>query len=43
VCNKEVTYNGVRIKKGIVVTVPAFPLHYDEEYYPDPYRFNPDR
>ncbi|XP_046646973.1 cytochrome P450 3A24-like [Daphnia pulicaria] len=43
VCNKEVTYNGVRIKKGIVVTVPAFALHYDEEYYPDPYRFNPDR
>jgi len=42
-CNKEVTYNGVRIKKGIVVTVPAFALHYDEEYYPDPYRFNPDR
>jgi len=27
----------------MIVTVPAFALHYDEEYYPDPYRFNPDR
>ncbi|XP_046646974.1 cytochrome P450 3A24-like [Daphnia pulicaria] len=42
-CNKEVTYNGVHIKKGMIVTVPAFALHYDEEYYPDPNRFNPDR
>ncbi|XP_057380168.1 cytochrome P450 3A41-like [Daphnia carinata] len=42
-CNKEVTYKGIHIKKGMVVTVPAFPLHYNEEYYPDPYRFNPDR
>ena len=42
-CNKDVTYDGVHIKKGIVVTVPIFALHYDEEYYPDPYTFNPDR
>nr|CAH0110992.1 unnamed protein product [Daphnia galeata] len=42
-CNKEVNYDGVQIKKGVVVTVSAFALHYDEEYYPDPYRFNPDR
>ena len=42
-CNKEVNYDGVQIKKGVIVTVSAFALHYDEEYYPDPYRFNPDR
>nr|CAH0107507.1 unnamed protein product [Daphnia galeata] len=42
-CNKEVTYNGIHIRKGMVVTVPTFALHYDEEYYPDPYRFNPER
>lgn len=42
-CNKDVTYKGIHIKKGMVVTVPAFALHYDEEYYPEPNRFNPDR
>ena len=42
-CNEEVTYDGIQIKKGMVVTVSAFALHYDEDYYPDPYRFNPDR
>ena len=42
-CNKEVTYNGIKIKKGMVVNVPAFALHYDKEYYPEPNRFNPDR
>ena len=36
-------YNGVHIKKGTVVTVPVFSLHYDEEYYPKPEAFNPDR
>lgn len=42
-CNKDVTYKGVHIKKGTIVTVPSFALHYDEEYYPDPLTFNPDR
>nr|CAH0107691.1 unnamed protein product [Daphnia galeata] len=37
------SYNGIHVKKGTVVTVPAFALHYDEEYYPDPHTFNPDR
>ena len=42
-CNKDVTYKGIHIKKGVVVTVPSFALHYDEEYYPDPDKFDPDR
>ena len=42
-CNKDVTYNNIKIKKGTVVTVPAFALHYDADYYPEPEVFNPDR
>ena len=42
-CNKDVTYNGIHIKKGTVVSVPIFALHYDADYYPDPETFNPDR
>lgn len=26
-----------------MVTVPSYALHYDEGYYPEPNRFNPDR
>lgn len=43
VCTKDFNNNGVDIKKGMIIAVPAFPLHYDEEYYPEPDRFNPDR
>lgn len=42
-CNKDVSYNGIHIKKGMLVSVPVFPLHYSEEYYSDPETFNPDR
>ena len=42
-CNKEVIYNNVTINKGMVVTVPTFALHYNEEYYPDPEKFDPQR
>ncbi|XP_046443689.1 cytochrome P450 3A16-like [Daphnia pulex] len=42
-CNKDVTYNGIEIKKGTMITVPSFALHYDPDSYPDPETFNPDR
>lgn len=45
VCQKdwrdEVT--GLEIKEGVTVQVPCFALHYDEEFYPDPYEFRPER
>ncbi|XP_057379555.1 cytochrome P450 3A11-like [Daphnia carinata] len=43
VCNKDIIANGVYIKKGMLVTVPTYALHYDPDYYPDPFKFNPDR
>nr|CAH0100172.1 unnamed protein product [Daphnia galeata] len=44
-CTKDYSYdNGrIKIKKGQLVTVPAFALHHMEEYYPDPEKFNPER
>ena len=42
-CNKDVTYNEIEIKKGTMITVPTFALHYDPDNYADPETFNPDR
>ena len=42
-CNKDITYGKLHIPKGLTVKVAIYPLHYSEEYYPDPEKFNPDR
>ena len=31
------------IPKGTIIVIPAYSLHHDPEYYPDPYTFNPER
>ena len=31
------------LEKGTVVQIPTMAVHYDSEYYPDPYQYNPDR
>jgi len=42
-CNKDVTYDGIHIPKGTIITISPYSLHYSEEYYTDPETFNPDR
>ncbi len=44
-CTKDIFYDnrGIHIKKGVIVTVPAYALHHMEEYYPDPENFDPER
>nr|QST15050.1 CYP360A10 protein [Diaphanosoma celebensis] len=42
-CNKAVSYDGIDIKEGVIVSVPVYALHYSEEYYPQPEKFDPDR
>lgn len=44
-CTKDYSYENGRIqmKKGQLVTVPAYALHRMEEYYPDPEKFDPER
>ncbi|NXS10020.1 CP3AC protein, partial [Neodrepanis coruscans] len=43
VCKETVELNGVTIPKGMVVTIPAFVLHRDPEYWPEPDEFRPER
>nr|APA31878.1 cytochrome p450 01657 [Brachionus plicatilis] len=43
VANEDYEYNGMKIKKGMVWSVPIWALHHDPEIYPNPYEFRPDR
>lgn len=44
-CVKDYQIPGTQqvIEKGTDIFIPVFGLQYDEKYYPDPTRFNPDR
>ncbi|XP_071427227.1 cytochrome P450 3A29-like isoform X1 [Pithys albifrons albifrons] len=43
VCKKTVDINGVTIPKDMVVIIPAFVLHRDPAYWPEPDEFRPER
>ncbi|XP_038676066.1 cytochrome P450 3A21-like [Scyliorhinus canicula] len=43
VCKKDVQLNGITVPKGTVVMVPAYVLHRDPEYWPEPEEFRPER
>ncbi|XP_054713600.1 cytochrome P450 3A8-like [Uloborus diversus] len=34
---------GIKIPKGMLVTIPAYAVHKDPKYFPDPEKFDPDR
>nr|CAD7574931.1 unnamed protein product [Timema californicum] len=44
-CTKTFTFPGTNhvIEKGTRLTIPAYALHHDPKYFPDPEQFNPDR
>ncbi|GCC29911.1 hypothetical protein chiPu_0008355 [Chiloscyllium punctatum] len=43
VCKKDVQLNGITVPKGTVVMVPAYILHHDPKYWPEPEEFRPER
>ena len=42
-CSKTVTIGGVTIPKGANVVIPIDFIHHMPEYWPDPYKFDPER
>uniref|UniRef100_A0A914DX68 Cytochrome P450 n=1 Tax=Acrobeloides nanus TaxID=290746 RepID=A0A914DX68_9BILA len=42
-CTKPITVKGIRFEKNVSFSIPIYSVHYDENYYPDPYTFDPDR
>lgn len=43
VCKKTVELNGVTIPKDMVVMIPAYVMHRDPAYWPEPEEFRPER
>ncbi|XP_033625952.1 cytochrome P450 3A13-like [Asterias rubens] len=43
ICNKTFSYNGLTIEKGVTVLMNVWGIHRDEEYWPEPDKFDPER
>ncbi|XP_077525957.1 cytochrome P450 3A13-like [Haemaphysalis longicornis] len=43
ICDEDYEHNGVRILKGVNVSVPTLDFHYDLELWPEPKKFDPER
>lgn len=43
VCNKEITYDNITIKKGQYIFIPIWNLQHDPDLWPDPETFDPER
>ncbi|XP_022082458.1 uncharacterized protein LOC110974857 [Acanthaster planci] len=42
-CNETVSCDGFVIEKGVTLVVPVWSLHYEEEYWKNPTKFDPER
>ena len=43
ICIKDTVVCGIPVKRGTSIQLPIPASHYDEEFFPDPYTFKPDR
>uniref|UniRef100_F1L055 Cytochrome P450 3A24 n=1 Tax=Ascaris suum TaxID=6253 RepID=F1L055_ASCSU len=42
-CESDITVGGVKIEKGTFVYLPTYAIHYNEHFYPNPEKFDPER
>ncbi|CAN7937280.1 unnamed protein product [Ixodes hexagonus] len=42
-CQRDITVMGKLIPAGTAVTVPVWHLHHDPDYWPEPFKFDPER
>jgi cytochrome P450 family 3 subfamily A len=43
ICGKEITINGIKFPKDVVVNIPIGAIHADPEIWPEPEKFIPER
>ena len=43
VCNQDYEFEGIKLTKGQLWVASVNALHYDEELYPNPENFDPER
>jgi cytochrome P450 len=43
VANRDVSLQGIKIRRGDMVSGSIWTLHHDERWFPEPEKFNPDR
>jgi cytochrome P450 len=41
--SSDYEYKNMKIKKGDIVNILIYAIHHDETYYPEPYKFMPER
>ncbi|XP_072169147.1 cytochrome P450 3A14-like [Diadema setosum] len=42
-CTETFTHDGLTVEKDIPILIPIYAIHHDEEYWPDPEKFDPSR
>ena len=42
-CYKTITVGGVTIPEGTLVMIPTSAIHHMAKYWPEPYKFDPER
>ena len=43
VCSQDYEFEGIKLKRGQIWVASIGALHYDEELYPNPEKFDPER